>query len=706
MQERNSPSRFASVPLGHKLIAFLLAAGVAWGGYTWLHRRAVLTASAAHLSFDPRAARTLDSGLAIVHDPALALAQSVLTDQEVEQLASSAQLSSTSVTGRMGEFRSRLQLTEPTANTLSVRFLGKNGVPSIPMANSVAQALADWTPTLNAAPLAPPPSTHAAPPRSTPPVRTPPVSQPNPSASALAASLGDLEGLLSSTKSDLDNIGYSGAGGQHRSDPAAYRESDQQHLIKARVGAAEQKLESIRSSPAAKSSPASSQIAEMQQAVASILSAGRVGGFAAAGVDAAQIRRERAQLDDAIAVVHRDRLAVQKEEAGAADETTAPPPSSTAAAPPPQQNPAPAETNLPPASHDILPNPLTFTSSAAAPAPTPWWPSVVAGLVCGLLYWSIAALADREPAYEEIDTAESTGSIYNFITAPAAPSLRPEPEPTPRSESWTAAPAAPPIAPQLAPQLAHHASPRFYEEEEIPERSSRRASFRFEPAAHESAAPESVAQPEPEPEPTTSESHSTPEPAPELQAQEPQPPESASAHDPISGAGQTISEHISARKSIFAPDPLFDFFAPSHPPAVESPASPAEPGSSDPPPHLSAEPLSAPGPRALESQAMPEPFTLRPAAPRPLLSMTSPPADGKPHPAASLPEALLLASDERAPHQENVVELPDTWVDDVRRAIAQTEIGRRFEEVPAAEAPAKHETDGRTQPARTDRLAG
>ncbi|MGB7136597.1 MAG: hypothetical protein WBD46_15000 [Acidobacteriaceae bacterium] len=773
MQESNSPSRFFGISLGHKLIALLLAGGIAWGGYVWLHRRAVLTASAAQLSFDPRAARHLDSGLASVHDPAVALAQSVLTDQEVEQLASSAHLASTSVTGRIGEFRARLQLAQPSSDTLSVRFLGAGGAPSVSMADTVAQALANWTPSLDAAPLSPPVNTAPPPPQTTSaPVKTPPATQPNPSASALDASLGDLEGLLSSTKRDLDGIADSGAGGQHPSDPAAYRESDQQHLLKARVGAAEQKLEQIRSS--AKDAPpaAAGQISDMQRSVASILSAGHAAGFAAVGVSAGEIRRERAQLDDAIATVHRDRLAIQKETAASGDgnnlapaSTTPPPATNTAATPPP--NPSPTETNLEPTSRDIVPNPFAFTRSAATPAPVPWWPAVVAGLVCGLLYWSIAALANREPAYEEFDAGESTGSIYNFITPSAPPArieLEPAPPPVSQPASWLASPPAPPVE----QPIAHHDAPQLRPTyDELPDGRSRRASFRFEPAAPESATPE-PSTPEPSSqEPATAEpaapepiarEHSAaleppaPEPpAPRLSepllsqqpvsaapsSTEPQPTGMQTA-EPDPPAPQSPAPRIASSQRIYAPDPLFDFFAPDPPRAAEPPAAATGLAPSEPPLHLAAQPVTppelpasdsaiheshtdevhtddihllasrAPGSRtsdtpAPDTSAMPEPFTPRTVTPPPALSIAGAPVE--PRPAASLPEALLLAH-EPAARQENVVELPDTWVDDIRKALAQTDIGRRFEEVQADGAATGRNADEQTRPARRDRLAG
>jgi hypothetical protein len=499
MSETSFSSSFVRVPMGHKLIALLIAAGIAFGGHVWLQRQAALSADAAQLSFDPHAARTIDSGLATVHDPAVVLAQSVLTDSVVEQLSSSAPLASTSLPSRLGEFRSHLQLTQLSASTLNVRFVGADNVPSDETADTIAQGIAKSTFSAYGAPLvtAPAPAkTAPAPPRATPPkpAKSAAAPQSSPNSSALAAPLGDLDALLSSTKRDLDKIAFTGAGGRRPTDPARYRESDQQHLLKARVAAAEQKIDQIRSSTAAKdlSQTASGQLAEIQHAVASILSAGKAGthGYRSVGVDAGEVRRERARLDDAIATVHRERLALQQEVGDQADSSgdsasSTPPPAATSTANlPPQQDPAPAAE--PPATGDLLPNPFAFAQNAAPPTPTLWWRTVAVGLICGLLYWTFAALPEREPDYGHGDMPEPIFTGSNLITPPSSPAPRRQPE------------VASQIAPQPAPQAPLFGLTR---EEDDLERHSRRASFRFEPAGPEVSPPaQAAAHQEPAPE--------------------------------------------------------------------------------------------------------------------------------------------------------------------------------------------------------------
>jgi hypothetical protein len=569
MTERSSPS-FAGVPLGHKLIAIFLALGIALGGHVWLLRRAALSADAAQLSFSAVDARNIDSGLATVHDPAVVLAQSVLTDSVVEQLSSSAPLASTALPSRLGEFRSHLQLTQVSGSALNVRFIGPDNTPSDSTADTIAHAIAKATFSAYGAPLvsAPaPPQSAPAPARATPPKPANSAAAPQPAnTSALAAPLGDLDAMLSSTKRDLDRIAFAGAGGRRPSDPARYRESDQQRLLKTRVAAAEQKISQIRSSSAAQDLPraAVGQLAEIQHAVASILAAGTSGahGFRNVGIDAAQVRRERAQLDDAIATVHRDRLDIQQASAAPADnsgDTASSTPSSapsTADIPPPQD----AAQSVPtPSSGDLRPNPFTFAENAAAPAPTLWWPTIAAGFLCGLLYWTFAALPDREPTYGHNDMPEPVFTGSNMITPASAPAPRREPEPAfqfvpkPAARSEHSPEPQTDLPPATRTEFPSAAPlPGRTREEEDFERRSRRASFRFEPATPQVRIPEQVSVQE---EPAVQAAEETAVEPREQQEPVAQPAEESGSEDIVAAQIADSSEDPSSPQPI-SPPPL------------------------------------------------------------------------------------------------------------------------------------------------------
>ena len=502
MQEKNFAERFASISLGHKLIAVVAAVGIAVGGHLLLQRRAVLNASAAALSFDAHAATAIDPGLASAHDPAVALAESVLTDAKVKQLAASAPTDASSITDRLGEFRSNLQLTQPSANILEVRYFASGDALSYEAANRVARALAQSGFSRSGAPVdaAPAPAPAAPAPKAPQAEASHPATQPNPNLSALSSSLGELETMLSSTRRNLDNLGGSPAGGTRgrHGGASSRRESDQQHLIKAGTAAAERKMNAIRTSPAAKNltGAASGQLAEIQHAIAAILSGGGASAFRSVGVSAAQIRRERAQLDASIATVHRDRMALQKEGSAPseAEDNSAQAPAADGSAPASSSGSSLTTTDLTPSgqpvqgprqsappqnaearnsdqsaspndSGDLLTNPFTLVRSATTATPFPWWITLVAGLGFGLLYWTFAALPSQQVSYDLFDTPEPTHSGSNMITPSFSYAPREDHE-----SSLRAVPAEPSVA------------------REDEERRPRRAAFRFEQASRQTPA--------------------------------------------------------------------------------------------------------------------------------------------------------------------------------------------------------------------------
>ncbi|MGC2499777.1 MAG: hypothetical protein WA374_18680, partial [Acidobacteriaceae bacterium] len=122
MERRRSPMGPPRASLGHWVIAAIFAVAVAWGMRTWLDRKAVQSSQTATLSWDAGVARQLDPSLASATDPAVATAQSILSDSVVAKLARSAPLPSSAATVRIGEFRSRLQLRQSSGDSLQVGF--------------------------------------------------------------------------------------------------------------------------------------------------------------------------------------------------------------------------------------------------------------------------------------------------------------------------------------------------------------------------------------------------------------------------------------------------------------------------------------------------------------------------------------------------------------------------------------------------------
>jgi hypothetical protein len=456
--------RFSSVPLGHKVIAVLLAAAVGGGVYTWMRRNANEKASTAELSFDMHAARRIDAGFVQASEPAVAFAQSVLTDQRIADLSKSAYLSTSEMMSRVGEFRSRLALTEskpPSGTVLEVQFRDPDATKAVETANMVAQALTKWVPSPNGPgaltePTAAPAPAKAQTPADQPkPAAKPPVVQRAAAApakkpevarenSGLATALGSLQEQLSSTSGKLEQL-TRGEGSRGRS----YAESEQQQVLKAQVRTAEQKVADLRAHAA---DGDKGRLGQIQQSLSAILAGGGV------GVSESRLRRERDELTRAIGVVQEQRQAVEKEDRAAsaepAEETPAAP------APEPSATPAPAasanagsgaiaENNLPgngsqgsgsngtdqsaapptqPASTGSTPmdqdpmmlDPLHMIRQAGGPAgPVEWWPAAAAAFVCGLLYWLIAAAA--QPRYDDLEMATESGPSYGRFITPDVP---------------------------------------------------------------------------------------------------------------------------------------------------------------------------------------------------------------------------------------------------------------------------------------------
>jgi len=466
MFETNSPPRRLAVPLGHKLIAVVIAVAVALGAHAWLSRIAHTTSSA-ELSFDATAARRIDPGLADAPSPALAIAQSLLTDQVVAGLAKPAHLSSSSIATRIGEFRARLDLTQPSAHVLRVQFRDSDSAKSAATANAVAHTLASGSP------LTPPPPASAptAPPQIAPsqsallhsaPGPPPATSHIGQSANSLSASLGDLESQLASTDRDLDRLSSpekrpKGWRRSYAHELPSYTQARERKLLKSAVVTAQAQLNNLRSKYANENPGIQNRLAEIQQQLSAILPASSASkhrsgktGFNAAGTNAAELRREREQLSQTLSVVERDRQAIQREEAASGPASAVEPrPAPNLAAQPaasPQQQSAPVVDTQSSAAGSQ--NPFTIAHLAtigsgksrslaswwppswwpSSTERTPWWPASAAGLLCGLFYFAFARHY-RPVDYEDSGSEPVAYSSYRIIT-PDPPPVTPTPAPT------------------------------------------------------------------------------------------------------------------------------------------------------------------------------------------------------------------------------------------------------------------------------------
>ena len=400
----------SSVPLGHKLIAVVVAVATASGLYGFLRYREAQLAFSASLSFDSAVAEQLDPGITRAPDPAVVLGESILSDSVVARLVPQTDLAASSNAIAIGQFRARVELTQPTAGLLWVRYRDADPAQAAATANAVAKVLADGAPSTTSGP---PPAVHAQPTPAPDPATAPastaapqhaPVAEPS-----LAASLGELLAQLSAA--------------EHRagSESSLRSDHDRQRYLESQVRAAQQRLGSLRSEFARSDSASGGQarVAAIQHALALFWPS--AAGMNIAGTSEAQLRHEREQITYIIGVVEQQHQAAERAEV--LDSASAHPPSQQTAPPAPQPQPAPVASAPPPPAPTAALNPLRLERMARLPAQVAWWPPVLIGFLCGLLYLGLAFA--RYHSSSEFDdpldlSEETTRTPYRLIT-PDAP---------------------------------------------------------------------------------------------------------------------------------------------------------------------------------------------------------------------------------------------------------------------------------------------
>lgn len=433
MEEKSSTSGRLRPPVGHWVIAVLLAAGAAWGIRTWLGHHATQSAQTAVLSWNADAAHHMDPTLADTAEPAVAMAQSILSDSVVADLAHATPLSASKV--RVGEFRSRLELRQSSAKLLQVRFLDASPEKAAETANAVAGALVAGTSPAAGEPAASAPPADAAPApvekQPAEPVKTTAANPASDAEDALPHALRELQTELSATQQKLN--------GESAGGTSSYRESNQQQLLTAEVGAALKQVANLRADQT-NGPQIEASLQRIRKALLAVWPASRseadqalrksadLRGFNAAGVDAGRLRQERAEFAHAVEVVRREQEAVQQLKPVSAPKPPAPAPvaSESAASAPAAATPAIAESEIPSRPAD---EPFRLLRPAGSPARNPLWPAVLAGLCCGTLYLGAAGLRyrhDGEAEEEESEYGDDSEVESGRLITPAKPMRAPD----------------------------------------------------------------------------------------------------------------------------------------------------------------------------------------------------------------------------------------------------------------------------------------
>jgi len=148
MQERTILLRIFAEPLRRKLVAGGLAVAIGSGFLVWSRYGATPPATTAVLSFDAGAARQAEPGVMNENakEPAVALAQSILSDEAVKELLRQTGLPFTTSENSVVEFRSRLDMAQTSVGLLRVNYKDTDKKLSAAVANAVANMLVAWLP--------------------------------------------------------------------------------------------------------------------------------------------------------------------------------------------------------------------------------------------------------------------------------------------------------------------------------------------------------------------------------------------------------------------------------------------------------------------------------------------------------------------------------------------------------------------------------
>ena len=325
MQERTILLRFFAVPLRQRLVAGGIAVAIGSGLFLWSRYGATPPATTAVLSFDPGAARQVDPGVmnANAKGPAVALAQSILSDEAVRELAKQAGVSFSSNKSEVAEFRSRLDMAQTSARLLRVNYKDTDKKRSAAVANAVANMLVAWIPASVV------PTATSAPSRPGAPSAKPAFAKSGRRRHILHSQsheLRELEKQLAAVDRKLTALDGHAIASQQAdvAAPPSSTDNEQRRTLESQLSAAQKKLDDLRARytdeyPDVESTK--DDITEIRQKLASLPPVSNEADRAASppkldadANETDQLRLERARLTQAI-------LVEKRREAGRRDQT-------------------------------------------------------------------------------------------------------------------------------------------------------------------------------------------------------------------------------------------------------------------------------------------------------------------------------------------------------------------------------------------------
>jgi hypothetical protein len=373
------------------------------------------------LSFDAGAARQAEPGVmnANAKEPAVALAQSILSDEAVSELAQQAGVPFNSNKSKAAEFRSRLDMAQTSAGLLRVNYKDTDKKLSAAVANAVANMLVAWIPASVVATATSAPAQSGA--RLAKPAFAKSGRQRHPLHSR-SHEQRELERQVAVADRKLTAL-YARAFAAQKSDVEVRQsatDNERRRILESQLSAAQKKLDELRARYTDEYPDverAKDDIAEIRRKLASLPPVSNEAEQAASppklDADANeidQVRLERVRLTQAI-------LVEKRRETGLRDQTASNGGNSALAVP---------RQSLNPVAGQIWQRPFTLVRLAGdavagrSESGLSWyWP--LAGILCGLLYlsgaiWRYRPIARVAPVVNNTLTAErATEYAGNFI---------------------------------------------------------------------------------------------------------------------------------------------------------------------------------------------------------------------------------------------------------------------------------------------------
>jgi hypothetical protein len=399
MRMRSILQHVFALPLRQKLVAAGVAVAIGCGFWVLGSYVAKPPAATAVLSFAPGASGLIEGGAPdATKAPAVSLAQSILSEEVEMELAKQAGLPLTGTRSDVTEFRSRLELTQPSDRSLLVSYKHADRKLSAATADAVANLLVAWVPAPVAA------SMTSAATRESAPIAVPPFAQPNRQQQPAKPSraLRELETQLDATDeklSALDSPPPQASATQmtEASDARSNTANEQLRILEVQLSEALKKLADLRvnyTDEFPDVETAKEDIAEIRQKMSPLQQASNNAKQTASPqkppVDTSeidQLRQNRAQLLQTIGVEKRHEAKLLNDAPRTAN-NSAFSQQSTSPAVPVQ---APVRQPPDPTAGQILQHPFTLVRLAGDAGPSQserglFWYSAFAGIFCGLVY--------------------------------------------------------------------------------------------------------------------------------------------------------------------------------------------------------------------------------------------------------------------------------------------------------------------------------